>query len=96
MLPEVHEKNISVWAQFTIGVENRDELQQKLKEKGIPTAIHYPLILPKQEAFRDIVPKNESFEVAELLSETVLSLPMHGLITNEEIETVANAVIEYL
>jgi UDP-2-acetamido-2-deoxy-ribo-hexuluronate aminotransferase len=94
MLPEVTEDNISVWAQYTIGVENRDEVRAKLRGKGIPTAVHYPLILPAQEAFADVVPMNEKFEVAQLLSESVLSLPMHGFITNEEVEEVAKAVIE--
>jgi UDP-2-acetamido-2-deoxy-ribo-hexuluronate aminotransferase len=93
MLPEVNDKNISVWAQYTIGLENRDEVQQKLKEKGIPTTVHYPIILPKQEAFKAQVPANSSFQIAELLAETVLSLPMHGFITNEEVEEVANAII---
>lgn len=93
MLPEVNDKNISVWAQYTIGLENRDEVQQKLKEKGIPTTVHYPIILPKQEAFKAQVPANSSFQIAELLAETVLSLPMHGFITNEEVEEVANAIV---
>lgn len=94
MLPEVTEDNISVWAQYTIGVENRDEVRAKLNKKGIPTAVHYPLILPAQEAFADVVPMNEKFEVAQLLSESVLSLPMHGFISSEEVEKVANAVIK--
>nr|HPR59605.1 DegT/DnrJ/EryC1/StrS family aminotransferase [Prolixibacteraceae bacterium] len=94
MLPEVSDKNISVWAQYTIGVENRDEVQQKLKEIGIPTTVHYPIILPLQEAFADVVPLNDKFEVAQLLSESVLSLPMHGFITNEEVEEVANVIIQ--
>ena len=94
MLPEVSDKNISVWAQYTIGVENRDEVQQKLKEKDIPTTVHYPKILPLQEAFAGVVPMNEKFEVAQLLSESVLSLPMHGFITNEEVEEVANVIIQ--
>lgn len=96
LLPEIDPERESVWAQYTIGLENRDEVQEKLKQKDIPTTVHYPLILPKQEAFRNDVSGNESFEVAELLAETVLSLPMHGLITNEEVEEVANAIIEIL
>jgi UDP-2-acetamido-2-deoxy-ribo-hexuluronate aminotransferase len=94
LLPEVIDDNISVWAQYTIGVENRDELRVKLQEQNIPTAVHYPLPLPKQDAFSATAAANEKFEVAQLLSETVLSLPMHGFISNEEVEAVAKAVIQ--
>jgi len=96
MLPEVNVNNKSTWAQYTIGVENRTWLKEQLASKGVPTTIHYPKILPNQEAFSELVPINEKFEVAELLSETVLSLPMHGLITDDEIKFVANSIIEIL
>ncbi|MDA3930970.1 MAG: DegT/DnrJ/EryC1/StrS family aminotransferase [Prolixibacteraceae bacterium] len=94
LLPEAVEGRTSVWAQYTIGVANRNELKEKLLEKGIPTAVHYPLILPKQEAFKSQIVPNEKFEVAQLFSETVLSLPMHGLISENEVEFVANTIIE--
>jgi len=94
LLPEVNEGRESVWAQFTIGVENRDELKSKLQQKGIPATVHYPLILPKQVAFENLPSSTEKFEVAELLSKTVLSLPMHGLISTEEVELVAKTIIE--
>ncbi|WP_159522069.1 DegT/DnrJ/EryC1/StrS family aminotransferase [Sunxiuqinia indica] len=93
LLPEIVENRESVWAQYTIGVSQRNELKTKLAQESIPTAVHYPLILPHQEAFRNNVSAQELFEVSELLSETVLSLPMHGLITIEEINQVANAII---
>jgi UDP-2-acetamido-2-deoxy-ribo-hexuluronate aminotransferase len=96
MLPEVAENKTSVWAQYTIGVENRDQLRQKLQEKGIPTAVHYPLILPKQHAFSDLPSYDEDFQVAQLLSETVLSLPMHGMITVEEVNLVAKTIKDIL
>ena len=94
LLPEIAKSRESVWAQYTIGVKNRDELREKLSQEGIPTAVHYPVILPHQEAFRNNVSANESFEVSELLAETVLSLPMHGLITDEEVTQVAQAIIK--
>lgn len=96
LLPEVMEGRESVWAQFTIGIENRDELKQQLQQKGIPTTVHYPSILPKQVAFENLSSSSEKFEVAELLSKTVLSLPMHGLISTEEVELVAKTIIEIL
>jgi UDP-2-acetamido-2-deoxy-ribo-hexuluronate aminotransferase len=96
MLPMVIEDCKSTWAQFTIGVENRDEVRKKLSEKGIPTAVHYPLPLPRQMAFANLPGYEQSFEVSELLSETVLSLPMHGLISNKEVEHVCATLIEIL
>lgn len=96
MLPMLVEDCKSTWAQFTIGIDNRDAVRKKLTERGIPTAVHYPLPLPKQLAFSSLPSYDKTFEVSELLSETVLSLPMHGLITDQEVETVATAVIESL
>lgn len=96
LLPEVADDRESTWAQFTIMIENRDQIREKLAEKGIPTALHYPVILPKQEAFRDEILSDERFEVADLLSETVLSLPIHGFISKEEIEFVSDALIGLL
>ncbi len=96
MLPEVAPVKTSVWAQYTIGVENRDQLRQKLLEKGIPTAVHYPLILPRQQAFADLPSYDEEFQVAQLFSETVLSLPMHGMITVDEVKFVTQSIIDLL
>jgi UDP-2-acetamido-2-deoxy-ribo-hexuluronate aminotransferase len=96
MLPEIVENRSSVWAQYTIGVEERDSLKQKLLEFGIPTAIHYPLILPRQLAFADLPSFGEEFQVAQLLSETVLSLPMHGMITVDEVKFIAQTIIDIL
>jgi len=96
MLPEIAENKTSVWAQYTIGIGERDYLKQQLQEKGIPTAIHYPLILSQQHAFADLPSYGEEFQVAQLLSETVLSLPMHGMITVKEVNFVAQTIIEIL
>lgn len=92
LLPEVLPGRESVWAQYTIGVENRDELRIRLQEKGIPTAVHYPLILPRQQAFDHLRIDPGDFEVSDLLSKTVLSLPMHGLINGEEIDEVCSTI----
>lgn len=95
LLPEVKEKNTSTWAQYTISLNNRDELKAYLQEKEIPSAVHYPKPLPYQEAFKEMIPLNAKFEVAEIVSDIVLSLPMHGFITEEEVHEVANAIIEF-
>ena len=48
--PFIEKNNTSVYAQYTIQVKNRDELQRLLKTEGIPTAVHYPICLNKQPA----------------------------------------------
>jgi UDP-2-acetamido-2-deoxy-ribo-hexuluronate aminotransferase len=91
--PAVAEGQTSTWAQYTILTAQRDALRAELQVQNIPTAIHYPLPLPRQEAFvSDVIP-GEKFPVAEELSRTVLSLPMHGFITEEEVRQVAEAII---
>lgn len=92
--PQVAEGKTSTWAQYTILTPHRDALRAELQAQNIPTAIHYPLPLPKQEAFAGDVIPGELFPVADELSRTVLSLPMHGFITEEEVRRVASAISE--
>jgi UDP-2-acetamido-2-deoxy-ribo-hexuluronate aminotransferase len=80
--PYIEPHNTSVYAQYTIQVDNRDELQQKLKEQGIPTAVHYPIPLNKQPAFAHL--KTSECSVAEKVAQRVMSLPMHPYLTEEE------------
>ena len=52
--PKIKKESTSVYAQFTIQVTSRDKFQEKLKAQGIPTAIHYPKILPMQPVFKSL------------------------------------------
>jgi UDP-2-acetamido-2-deoxy-ribo-hexuluronate aminotransferase len=72
--PCIETHNQSAWAQYTIQVENRDQVQAKLKEQGIPTAVHYPIPLNKQPA---VANENVSLPVGDEIAERVMSLPMH-------------------
>ncbi len=94
LLPEITPDKQSVWAQYTVILENRDEVKAQLAQQGIPTTVHYPVILPKQEAFQADIVFHEKFEVASLLADTVLSLPMHPFITEPEIDLVTDSLIE--
>ena len=83
----------SSWAQYTIRLKDtaqRDALQTSLKAAGIPSMVYYPKPMHLQTAFR-AEPRNLC-PVATSLCGRVLSLPMHPYITNEEIQTVCNAV----
>lgn len=89
VLPFIDEKATSAWAQYSMRVKNRDELQNKLKEVGIPTAVHYPMPLHLQECFKYLGYKKGDFPISEIVSEEIMSLPMNPYVTDEEIEYIA-------
>ena len=72
--PFIEEHNQSAWAQYTIQVENREQVQERLKEAGIPTAVHYPIPLNQQPAVADAAAQ---LPVGDAVAQRVLSLPMH-------------------
>jgi len=83
--------------QYTIellGVD-REKLQSYLKEKGIPAMVYYPLSLHLQKAYRDLNYKPGDFPVSEQLSNSVLSLPMHTELSNEQVEYIADHLIQF-
>lgn len=91
--PYIEPYNSSVYAQYTVQVDNREQLQEKLKEKGIPTAVHYPIPLNMQPAFAYLKQLEGSFPVAEATAKRVMSLPMHPYLSDEQIEQIVRAVI---
>ena len=80
----------SSWAQYTIQVENRDEIQARLKAAGIPSMVYYPRTMSQQTAFAYL--NQHPCPTAENLTATVLSLPMHPYLTDEEIVTIASLI----
>jgi UDP-2-acetamido-2-deoxy-ribo-hexuluronate aminotransferase len=74
--PEIAADSTSVYAQYTIQLENRDEVCQKLNESGVPTAVHYPVPLHLQPAFSGYGYGDGDFPVAEVAAKKVVSLPM--------------------
>lgn len=91
--PFVEDYNESTYAQYTIRVENRDDLQARLKDKGIPTTVHYPLPLNKQPAFID---KTADVPESENATQQVLSLPMHPYLDENTVTYIAQTVLESL
>ncbi|CEF33691.1 aminotransferase (fragment) [Xenorhabdus nematophila str. Websteri] len=86
--PYIEPHNISAYAQYTIRVSERDELQIRLKEKGIPTAVHYPLPLNKQPA----VASNVILPVGDQIAQEVISLPMHPYLSKKQLIIITNAI----
>lgn len=92
---EAHESRSSNYHLFVIRVKNRDDVQQKMKEKGIATGIHYPIPIHLQEAYKGKWKKGD-FQVSETLSEEILSLPMYAEMTNEMVQEVCITLKECL
>jgi dTDP-4-amino-4,6-dideoxygalactose transaminase len=76
-VPVIDRKARSVWAQYTIKVDNRDRVAAGLKAVGVPTAIYYPRSLNHQPAYRGYPTVAGGVPVAEALAQRVLSLPCH-------------------
>ena len=85
--------NTSVYSQYTIQVEKRDEVAKKLMSKGIPSVVHYPVPLHLQPAYRFTSGSAISFPVAEFLSSRVLSLPMGPDLSYSDQEYVVDELI---
>jgi UDP-2-acetamido-2-deoxy-ribo-hexuluronate aminotransferase len=83
----VQPHNTSVYAQYTIQVDDRDTLASNLQNAGIPTAVHYPVPLTRQPALRDSVAKVPNADAA---AKHVLSLPMSPWLNKND----QDAVIE--
>lgn len=86
----------SSWAQYTIQFpdqDSRDRLQASFKEQGIPSMVYYPKPMHLQTAFKDLPSSIRHLPSATKLSKTVLSLPMHPYLTEEDITNVKDAII---
>ncbi len=81
--------------QYTIQSEKRDELKNFLAGKGIPSMVYYPKALHLQEAYKHLGYKQGDFSVAEKLSQTVLSLPMHTELGEEQLEYIVNMIKKF-
>lgn len=90
--PYIESDNTSVYAQYTVQVENREQLQEKLKIVGIPTAVHYPIPLNLQPVFANLNKCEGSFPIAEKLAKKVISLPMSAWLCDEDMDEVVIAL----
>jgi dTDP-4-amino-4,6-dideoxygalactose transaminase len=85
----------SAWAQYSILAKDeahRSELQNKLKEKGIPTAIYYPKPLHLQTAFSSLGYGDGDFPISEDDAQRIFSIPMHPYLTDEQQQNIANVI----
>jgi dTDP-4-amino-4,6-dideoxygalactose transaminase len=83
-----------VYHQYTIRVHDRDAFADRLKERGVGSAIYYPIPVHRQKPFVALGYGDEVFPVTDRLTEQVLSIPVHPSLTDDEVSTVIGAVNE--
>ena len=79
----------SVFAQYTVLLDNREAMQGKLKDAGIPTAVHYPIPLTLQPAYAHLCCPDCTPNAAQA-ARKVMSLPMHAYLTVQDVEHIAS------
>jgi UDP-2-acetamido-2-deoxy-ribo-hexuluronate aminotransferase len=94
--PLVKSGNQSVWAQYTLTVENRTEFQKRLTEVGIPTAVHYPRIMPDQPWYKEHTSQAGDWTNARWAADHVVSLPMYPDMDLATQDRIINSVIKAL
>lgn len=85
--PYIEKHNSSVYAQYTIQVEDRQAIIEQLKQANIPVAVHYPIPLHQQDPFKT---QAQDLAIAQKMANTVMSLPMHPYLTIEQQEFIVN------
>ena len=91
-VPRIIEGAQSVWAQYTIEVENRAKLQADLKDENIPTAVYYPIPLGRQRAYAHF--PSVPTPVSDALAKSVVSLPMHPYLDEPTQDRIIAAVLK--
>lgn len=99
ILPEVIEGYLSSWAQYTVIIPqglSRDDIQKKLKEKGIPSMVYYKKSMHEQGAFADYSDWDYSESETETLCESVLSLPMGPYLEKKDVDFICDSLRQIL
>ncbi len=94
--PYISEDCVSIYNQYTICVENRDELLKHLQKNDIGCAVYYPLSLHLQKCFAELGFKKGDFPVSEKLTENIMALPVYPELTKEMTQYVAEKVLEFV
>ena len=88
--PHIEPHNTSVYAQYTICVDDRESLQARLKDAGIPTVVHYPIPINRQPAVADA---GAHLPVGDEVARRVLSLPMHPYLTESQTSLIVENIV---
>ncbi|UMB53566.1 DegT/DnrJ/EryC1/StrS family aminotransferase [Lutibacter sp. A64] len=87
-----------VFHQYTLQILNgkRNELHQHLLDNGIPNAIYYPVPLHSQKAYTDKRYNEDDFKVTNKLIDTVISLPMHTELDEEQLNFITSTILNFI
>lgn len=85
-----------VYHLYVVRLKEREKVQKRLSEKGVFTGIHYPIPLPFLKAYAYLGHTPDDFPVSNMLKDEILSLPIHGSMTDEHVEYVIAQVKEAL
>jgi len=94
--PDEDRDSEAVYHLFVVRVARRDALRAHLDARGVASAVHYPLPLHLQPAFRHLGHRAGDFPVAERLASEVVSLPMHPFLDRAQVQYIATAVTEFV
>jgi len=96
--PVTSEFSTHVFHQYTLQITNgkRNELHQHLLDNNIPNAIYYPVPLHAQKAYKDERYNEDDFTVTNQLIDTVISLPMHTELEEEQLEFITKTVLDFI
>ena len=92
--PKIDGGNWSVYNQYVIRVPNRDRVKQQLADRGIGTAVYYPLPLHLQECFAYLGQKEGHLPETEKACREVLALPIYPELVEDQVKYVAKQVLE--
>lgn len=92
--PYIAPGNWSVYNQYCVLLENRDAVKAKLAERGIGSAVYYPLSLHEQTCFGNLGYKKGDFPLSEEAAKHILALPIYAELRDEEVEYVAKTMVE--
>ncbi len=92
---QVKNNRVGVYGQYTVRTRERARIQEALKAKRIPTAVHYPLSLHQQPAYAAAY-TGQSFPASEKLAREVLSLPMSADLKESDQDLIASAIQQAL
>ncbi len=94
VLPDLAPGRTSSWAQYTLQVSGREQLQKFLQDNGVPTAVHYPRTMPDQPAYKDHG-RTLNIEFSRQLAQRVVSLPLYPDMSDDQQDYVIETVLKY-
>lgn len=93
VFPKIKSDRESVFAQYTIAVDSREQFIEKMTKSGVPTSVHYPMGMHEQPIYKSM---NVKLPVTEEVSKKVVSLPLYPGMPEKDIQTVIQAVTQAL